>query len=50
MKPFFSMANDSSVIIGRNQNIYEEVNLLYTKEHAIPVIRRKSGGEQFITT
>lgn len=40
----FLWQNDSSVIIGRNQNIYEEVNLLYTKEHAIPVIRRKSGG------
>lgn len=40
----FLWQNSSSVIIGRNQNIYEEVNLLYTTEHFIPVIRRKSGG------
>ena len=33
-----------SVIIGRNQNIYEEVNLEYTKKNNILVARRVSGG------
>ncbi len=36
--------NDSSVIIGRHQNIYEEVNLKYCYDHNIPVLRRISGG------
>ena len=36
--------NDPSVIIGRNQNIFEEVNLEYTRKNHLPVIRRISGG------
>lgn len=40
----FLWQNSSSVIIGRNQNIYEEVNLVYADQNNIPIIRRKSGG------
>ena len=36
--------NDNSIIIGRNQNIYEEVNQKYTKEKEINLARRISGG------
>jgi lipoate-protein ligase A len=36
--------NSTSVIIGRNQNASEEVNLEYVRERDIPVIRRQSGG------
>ncbi len=36
--------NVDSVIIGRNQNVWEEVNLDYAIKHQIPIIRRISGG------
>ena len=36
--------NSESVIIGRNQNTQEEVNLDYVRERNIPVVRRLSGG------
>lgn len=36
--------NNPSVIIGRHQNVWEEVNLNYTDKNAIPIIRRISGG------
>lgn len=36
--------NRPSVIIGRNQNLYEEINYAYIKEQDIPVYRRISGG------
>ncbi|MCL2683960.1 MAG: lipoate--protein ligase [Synergistaceae bacterium] len=36
--------NSASVIIGRNQNTQEEVNLDYVREQNIPVVRRLSGG------
>jgi len=36
--------NKSSVIIGKHQNIFKEVNLPYTLHNNIPVIRRISGG------
>ena len=36
--------NSSSVIVGRNQNTLEEVNLDYVRERNIPVVRRLSGG------
>lgn len=32
------------VIIGRNQNAYEEINLRYLREHGITLTRRISGG------
>lgn len=40
----FLWQNDSSVIIGRNQNLYAECDLSYIKEHHIKAVRRFSGG------
>lgn len=36
--------NDHSIIIGRNQNTYEEVNTSYVEENGVDVVRRFSGG------
>lgn len=36
--------NEPSIIIGKNQNTFEEVNLDYVREHGIHVVRRLSGG------
>ena len=36
--------NDKSVIIGRYQNIFEEINLNYANENKINIVRRNSGG------
>lgn len=36
--------NEPSIIIGRNQNTIEEINLDYVEEHNIHVVRRLSGG------
>ncbi|WP_349947812.1 lipoate--protein ligase [Lacrimispora sp. BS-2] len=40
----FLWQNDSSVIIGRNQNLYAECNLGYLREHNVKAVRRFSGG------
>ena len=36
--------NDDSIIIGKNQNTYEEVNTEYVEENGVKVVRRFSGG------
>jgi lipoate-protein ligase A len=36
--------NEASVIVGRNQNAYEEIDVDYVRERGIKVIRRQSGG------
>ncbi|GEK91429.1 lipoate--protein ligase [Alkalibacterium kapii] len=36
--------NDNAIIIGRNQNTYEEVNTAYVEENGVDVVRRFSGG------
>lgn len=36
--------NDNSIIVGKNQNTYEEVNLDYVEENDVTVVRRFSGG------
>ncbi len=36
--------NDHSIIIGKNQNTYEEINTQYVEENDIKVVRRFSGG------
>ena len=36
--------NEPAVIVGRNQNIFGEVNLTYCEVNQIPIIRRVSGG------
>jgi lipoic acid synthetase/lipoate-protein ligase A len=41
---FFMWQVEPTVIYGRNQVVENEVNLDYCREHAIKVVRRKSGG------
>lgn len=41
---FMLWKNPANVLIGRNQNIYKEVDLNYCEEEDISVIRRLSGG------
>ncbi len=41
---FFVWRVAPTVIIGRNQDLEAEVNLPYCREHAVTVVRRKSGG------
>lgn len=41
---FLVWRNTRSVIIGRNQNPFQEINLKYAEEQSIPVLRRISGG------
>lgn len=36
--------NDNSIIIGKNQNTYEEINTNYVEENGVKVVRRFSGG------
>lgn len=36
--------NDNSIIVGKNQNTFEEVNTDYVNEHDVTVVRRFSGG------
>ena len=36
--------NDRAVIIGRNQNAVEEIDLDFVREHKVAVVRRLSGG------
>jgi len=41
---FMLWRNEPAVIIGKNQNAWAEVNLPYTEENRIPVVRRLTGG------
>ncbi len=41
---FFLWRNGPSIIIGRNQNAYSEINIDYVNEHRIRVVRRITGG------
>lgn len=41
---FMLWRNVRSVILGRNQNAYAEVNLPFVEENGIPVVRRLTGG------
>lgn len=36
--------NDNSIIVGKNQNTYEEVNTEYVEKNNVKVVRRFSGG------
>lgn len=40
----FFYVNAPSVIVGRNQNVFEEIDLAYVRQQGIPVVRRLSGG------
>jgi len=41
---FLLYRNRPSVIIGKHQNVWNEVNLPFCRKHSIPVFRRISGG------
>ena len=41
---FLFYINGPSIIVGKNQNTNEEVNLKYVEDHGIHVVRRLSGG------
>lgn len=41
---FILWRNKDSILLGKNQNIYREVNLKYTEENGINLVRRLSGG------
>lgn len=41
---FMLWQNEPTIVIGRNQNVYEELNLDYTGQHKIHIARRMSGG------
>lgn len=40
----FLYINEPSLVLGKHQNVWEEVNVKYAKEYNIEVIRRVSGG------
>ncbi|MBN3491114.1 lipoate--protein ligase family protein [Acholeplasma equirhinis] len=41
---FLLWQNNTAICVGRNQNVYEEVNLRYVHKNKIPLVRRISGG------
>lgn len=41
---FILWQNTPSILVGKNQNTFAEINIDYVKEHSIPVVRRLSGG------
>ncbi len=41
---FVSAINEPSILVGVNQNTYQEINALYVRQNNIKVIRRLSGG------
>lgn len=41
---FILWQNENTVVVGKNQNTYEEINLPYIKNHHTHVVRRLSGG------
>lgn len=44
-QPVFRLwRNSPAVIVGRNQNTIAQVNMEYVQQHALPVVRRLSGG------
>lgn len=41
---FMVWTSEPSILLGKHQNAYSEVNMEYVAKHAIPVVRRMSGG------
>ncbi|MCC5945607.1 MAG: lipoate--protein ligase [Bernardetiaceae bacterium] len=41
---FFAYRNKPVVVMGKNQNVFEEINSAYLEEHKIALTRRLSGG------
>lgn len=40
----FLYRNAPSLVVGRNQNVYQEIRLIEAREKALPIFRRSSGG------
>jgi len=41
---FYLWRNSPVVVVGRNQNVFSEVNLRETEKDGVPIVRRVSGG------
>jgi lipoate-protein ligase A len=41
---FILWRNSPCILLGKNQNAYNEINIEYVSEHSLPVVRRISGG------
>lgn len=41
---FMLWRNSPCIVVGRNQNTFAEINADYVREHALPVVRRLTGG------
>ena len=41
---FMLWRNDNTVVIGKNQNTFAEINHAYVREHGVRVVRRMTGG------
>jgi len=46
---FMLWRNDKAILLGKNQNLYKEVNLPYASEKGIKLVRRLSGGGTVFT-
>lgn len=46
---FMLWRNEKAVLLGRNQNVYNEINLPYIREHGISIVRRLTGGGAVFT-
>lgn len=46
---FMLWRNEKSILLGRNQNAYSEINMSYAKEHGIKIVRRITGGGTVFT-
>lgn len=41
---FMLWQNEPTIVIGKNQNVYTEINMEYVKKHNIHIVRRITGG------
>jgi lipoate-protein ligase A len=46
---FMLWHNEKAILLGRNQNYYNEINIAYAKEHNIKIVRRITGGGTVFT-
>ena len=46
---FILWQNEPTVLVGRNQNVYKEVDIEYCNEKGIHIVRRLSGGGTIYT-
>lgn len=46
---FMLWRNQKAILLGRNQNVYSELNLPYVKERGIKIVRRITGGGAVFT-